>query len=402
MDSYDAVVVGGGPVGCRTASLIADAGFSVCILEEHDIIGEPIQCAGIVSPRVLEIAPYRSCLQNEIFGAEIYSPSGRVMKIEADSPKALIINRSIFDKELAKEAKRAGAEIRCGTKAIGFRRENGRVFVNSVTADAGIEVSAKLIIGSDGVQGGVAKHFSLPRPPKFLIGMVAEAADIEMEREIVKLYTGSAIAPGFFAWVIPTENHRARIGLCVSKKKKKPVNVRACFYSLCRKGGLKSIKLNPDKIEKPMPGAIPVGPVKRTVADNVMLVGDAAGHVKPTSGGGIYIGLRCAEHCASAAIKSLKEHSSRSLSSENLSLYENLWRTDIGGELNRGWVIHRAYSSLNDGQIEQLFDIFNKPNVKKIIEEKGDIDFASNLSRPLLKEAPALMKFAGPFLKSLL
>jgi geranylgeranyl reductase family protein len=398
MEDFDAVIVGGGPVGCRTAEIIASAGFRTCVLEEHDEIGKPVHCAGVVSTRVIDISKFQSSIKNVVHGANVHTPGGRVLTIRSSDPKAFIIDRAIFDRDMAKNAVKTGAELQIATKAAGFSRDNGKIVVNCQQKSESSEIRTKILVGADGMKGKVAKSFNLPGPRAFLLGFGGETTDVKMEADMVEIFSGSGVAPGFFSWVIPAGDGNARIGLCIRKTNDEIKNAHYYFKNLLKLDGVTRLGIREDKLVQLSSGAIPIGIPKKAVCDNVMLVGDAAAQAKPTSGGGIYTGLRCALHCGFTAVEALKEGD---FSEKSLRRYDRAWRGELGSELKKGWLIHSAYSKLDDGKLENVYDIINKPGVIRIIEREGDLDFASSLSRPLLKEAPALIKFAGPLLKSL-
>ena len=124
MRQYDVVIVGGGPVGCLVGKMVSSQGFSVVIFEEHDEVGVPVRCAGLVSPRVLEIADVsKNCILNRITGARIYSPLGKSITIGGDKTHAFSIDRSKFDKDLASQAISAGTEICLGKRVVNVDEE---------------------------------------------------------------------------------------------------------------------------------------------------------------------------------------------------------------------------------------------------------------------------------------
>lgn len=143
------------------------------------------------------------------------------------------------------------------------------------------------------------------------------------------------------------------------------------------------------EIIKHIGGVIPLGILKRTHDSNVMLVGDAAAQVKPTSGGGIYTGLLCANHCSNAALDALKKNN---FTSKFLKNYHKLWFSDIGRELNLGMKFRRIFKSLSDKQFDKYIEKFNDPKITEIISKYGDIDYPSKLVKPLLKNIPSLLK----------
>lgn len=138
-----------------------------------------------------------------------------------------------------------------------------------------------------------------------------------------------------------------------------------------------------------MAGLIPLGVLPQTTADNIMLVGDAASQVKPTSGGGIYTGLVCANHCISIAQNAIENHT---LTDLYLQTYHKNWTKDIGKELSMGMRFRHIFTNLDDDHLDKYLQKLNKPKIIDIINAHGDIDHPSNLVLPLMKQAPSLAK----------
>ncbi|RLF48610.1 MAG: hypothetical protein DRN20_04215 [Thermoplasmata archaeon] len=132
-------------------------------------------------------------------------------------------------------------------------------------------------------------------------------------------------------------------------------------------------------------GVIPLGFLNKTSVPGALIVGDAAAQVKATSGGGIYMAMRCAEHCGRAIIKSLEEEDMRAMRE-----YDKLWKRDVGGELKRDLFIHSIYKELNNDEIGKIMDMLSGNIQKSVIGAFGDIDFPSVLVIPLFLTTPKL------------
>ncbi|MCK5031717.1 MAG: hypothetical protein KAR64_09640, partial [Thermoplasmatales archaeon] len=136
--------------------------------------------------------------------------------------------------------------------------------------------------------------------------------------------------------------------------------------------------------------------LKKTHTSNVMLVGDAAAQVKPTSGGGIYSGLLCGSYCSSVAIEALQKNN---FASQFLKKYHKLWSTDIGRELYLGMKFRKLFKSLTDLQMNKYIEKFQKQKITEIISKHGDIDYPSKLVKPLLKQTPSLIRLLPSIIK---
>ena len=375
MEDYEVIVLGGGPVGLSVARDIALSGFSVLVLEEHPAIGEPLQCSGLVSPDVLHLAGINNDIViNQLKGSLVYSPSGTVMPLMGDKVYALAIDRSSFDYQLYMQALNAGAEVLLSTSAIGLERAGAKVIVKTTSGDKQVLYATKLIIGAEGVNSLVAQFIGMP-PPEIKVRLFAAEAELQNEKcELVKVFLGKSIAPGWFGWIIPLDKQNARVGVGVYDYNS---SLYCCFQLLKESypGIFKDIK-----IKRLTGGIVPLGLIQKTYGSNAMVVGDAACQIKPISGGGLYFGLLCARHCASVAINSLRQ---KNYSEEELSLYQTLWESEIGSEINTGLWYRRIFSNFPDSRIDFILRNLNRPFLRSLILKYGDIDHPSKLSKKL-------------------
>jgi digeranylgeranylglycerophospholipid reductase len=384
---YDAVVAGAGPAGAATARDIAARGFRVLLLEEHRSIGEPNHCSGLVTPRTLQLAGTDdSIVLNRIRGAVIASASGRSVTLNAGATQALVIDRIAFDRQLARQAQCAGAELRTGTRLVDMERTYDGLSLGLEGAGRRERIETRLLIGADGVQSRVARWLGGEAGER----AVGLGALIEMDvtrPEYVEVFAGPSVAPGFFAWLIPVGPQLARLGIATDGSET-PVG---CLTRLrCanpRFAGARVLSWSG--------GVIPLSLVEKPYADNVMLVGDAAGHVKPTSGGGIYAGLVGATHCAATAVQALSDGS---LSGVALSSYHRNWLRELGAEFGRMQLLRRLFLSLSDGDIDRVLLLLRSPLLRRLVEKHGDIDFPSTLLSRLsgLRLDSALRPLAFP------
>ena len=387
MLEYDVVIVGGGPIGGHIASEIASKKFKVAVFEKNKEIGKPINCAGLVTPRVFDILdiPKDPVIQNEIKGANIHSPSGNVLTIGGDKVHALVIDRSKFDKEIIKKSEKKGADVFVNNGVLSAQRIENYVELRTSQKQ---DIKCKLLIGADGPHSKIRDRFALSEPKEFLRGIGAEITNTNLNPNFVEIFVGKNIAPGFFAWIIPTnkKGKEARVGLCISQKTTHPPKQ---YFSNFLKSNLTQQFFEKMEITKYIAGIIPLGALKKTFDSNVLVVGDAAAQVKPTSGGGIFTGLLCANHCSSVTIEALQK---REYTSRILKKYHKLWSDDIGRELYLGMKFRKIYKRLSNKQFDKYIEKFQNPKISEIITKHGDIDYPSKLIKPLLKKTPSLLK----------
>ena len=146
-------------------------------------------------------------------------------------------------------------------------------------------------------------------------------------------------------------------------------------------------------------GGIPLGFPRRTYADNVLVVGDAACQAKAVSGGGIFTSLTCSDFASRTVIEALEAND---YSARVLHRYHKAWTKSIGKELRKDLAIHESFARLRDDQFEELFDIFDSPEMRLLIEKKGDIDFPSKVGWALIREDPRLLKYVGKALRAMI
>jgi geranylgeranyl reductase family protein len=386
--NYDVLVVGGGPAGAIAAKYAALDGASTLMIEEHASIGSPVQCTGLISTAALnecEIGEGNFVL-NKMKGAFVYAPNGEELKVEGKDVKAYVIDRKIFDRALVERALNAGADILLKTRFVDMEKRKISVISNGEQ----MEIHADIVIGADGIQSSVGRAAGLPRCEKILSGIQFEAPYDATHPEFVEIFTGNDIAPGFFAWAVPFKGF-ARIGLA----KNQGAPARYYLENLI-KHPIVAARYRGSRTEFVL-GGIPLGPPKKTVAGNVVLVGDAAGQVKPTSGGGIYMGAVCAKIAGEVAAKASRKEA-------GLEEYEKRWRSAVGKELAIGMRIHKSLGELSDENLNEFVAFLNKPEVRDVITEYGDMDHPSILLRKLIRSGDKrqLIKLLGVVFKTLL
>lgn len=387
MEDPDLVVVGGGPVGSSVAAQTAS--FSTTVVEEHPKIGSPVQCTGLVHPRVVEMAGAKGSIVNSISGFKLFFPGGRVLDVRSDEVKAHVIDRGAFDRRCCDRAVKEGADVLTDRKFVGFERDGGKLRVRLAGPDGAEELTTSLLIGADGYKSKVGEAAGIGPAKEIVRGIQMDLDAVLEEQGKVEVYLGNDIAPGFFAWVLPCGEF-TRVGLCVSQGSEAPSKY---LSELIKRRGLQGAK----RLQT-YSGAIPIGPPKSTHADNVLIVGDAAAQVKPLSGGGLFTGMRAAKWAALTAVDALEEGD---LSASYLSSYEERWRSDIGKEVERGLLVRKVFTKMSDRKLDEVGRLLDRDDAREVLST-GDIDFPSKLARPLLKTVPTLIKFSPQALGSLL
>lgn len=244
-----------------------------------------------------------------------------------------------------------------------------------------------LLIGADGCNSTVARWMGIPPGP--VIRCVGIDAYVPNQGgDMAQVLVGSDVAPGWFAWIIPLGGDLARIGIgCDPERSRLPVG------ELLRRllAALGSADSDVEPVAR-VGGFIPLyyangGPPSPMSASNVMLVGDAARQVKPTSGGGIYASLVAARWASQVAMQALK---TGDFSAERLSVYDAGWRSGLGAELHRETDLRRLFLQLDDRKLNRLIRVLRLPGAQHLIRRYGDIDYQTPLFSRLLRLVPAL------------
>lgn len=385
--NYEVVVVGAGPAGAIAAKYAALNGAKTLLIEEHASIGSPVQCTGLISTKALKECELGegNFIFSKIRGAFVYAPNGEETCIQGKDIKAYVIDRKILDRALVELALDKGVDILLGTRFIDMDNKKISVLSNGEKK----EIRGEIIIGADGIQGNVGRVAGLSRCEKFLSGIQFEAPYIPKDPEYVEIFTGNEIAPGFFGWAVPFSG-MARIGLA------KNLGLAARYYlEKLLKNPIVASRYKGSRTEHVV-GGIPLGPPRKTISGRVMLVGDAAGQVKPTSGGGIYMGAICARIAGQVAASASRKECS-------IDEYEKKWRSTVGRELDIGMRIHKSIGKLSDENLNEFITFLNKPEIKDVITEYGDMDHPSVLLQKLMKTGNKLqlIKFMGVAFKTL-
>ncbi len=389
LERGEALVIGGGPAGLLAAREMAKRGLEVTVIEEHPEIGEPNHCAGLLSIEGLKrigVEPSPSFIHNRVKGGRVISPGGMIIEFKDTRDRAYVVDRAAFDRRLAEQAMEAGVEIKEGLRARELILKGGKV---EGARGRGWEFMAGVTIDAEGGARTLARQLGLVRAGDgALTGVNVEVSGVDVDPEMVEVWLGGSIAPGFFAWVIPLGSGEARCGLAC-KTGDAPRRLER-FVERRFKGGRMGPIRGGNLFIK--------GPIKRTYGDGIILVGDAAGQTKPTTGGGVILGGICAIEAGRTAAEALMRGDP---SSSLLRGYQESWRKILGREFSQMLATRRAFERLSDQQIDRIFRTVKEEGwIMDILLsqlKEADMDMQSGFIGQILRE-PRITKI---LLKSL-
>jgi digeranylgeranylglycerophospholipid reductase len=366
------IVVGGGPSGLHTATLLSNFGLSVVLFEEHSEIGKGVVCSGVVSKEAfLRYDLPKESIVGKIKDAELFSPGGMCLPYSHPETAALVVDRHIFDGKLSERASASGAEIWLNSKVVTLSVENRFVEVILKTPEGENRIRAQVVVIATGMNFKLQTILGLGRPKKIIKGIQIETKAEHIEQ--LRVYFGSRFSNGFFGWAIPLMNRRMRVGVMTEGNALEGLknvlsnisttNCDSCTGMVKRRG-------------------IAFGFIPRSYSDRIVVVGEAAGQIKTTTGGGIYYGLLGAEIASDVINKAFKKGN---FQGRTLSEYQRLWRRSLGREIVFGEYFHKFYSKLDDNSIDALFEAAEQDNFFSFISENGKFDWHKNAVTTILR-----------------
>jgi geranylgeranyl reductase family protein len=372
----DVAIIGAGPAGLTTARVLASRGHDVVVLEEHGEVGIPVHCTGVLGLDAFSEFPLPShAILGTAHVATFIAADGSSVSVDAERAKAAVVDRAAFDQGLADAGLAAGAEIRRGARVGSIVAADGGV---TLTVDGGGTVQARSAVLACGANYRFNRQLGLGVPRAFV-----QSAQLEQPVEgpaSVEVHLGREVAPAGFAWAVPFERDGAphtRIGLmCESRAL---AHFRRFAARLRERFGAAS-----DEWPDPRLKILPLGPVARTFAPRLLAVGDAAGLVKPTTGGGIYYSLVSGQIAADTLDEALRADDLREA---RLRRYEVEWRERLGAEIRIGLAFRTLTARMNDRAIDAVIELARIDGVIPMLRQTADFNWHRQSALALLKHA---------------
>jgi digeranylgeranylglycerophospholipid reductase len=366
----DVVVVGAGPAGSMTAKWAAKGGADVLMIEKRQEIGAPVRCGEGISRAWLDevgITVDPKWVAREVRGAKIVSPGGHTLVVDekqAGNEVGWVVDRVFFDKALARDAAKAGAEIKLKTSATSLLMDDGKIAgVKAVSNGEPVEIHAGCVVGADGFESQIGRWAGIETSLMaydITTCYQYRLTNLDYDPDYCEFLLGS-VAPGGYAWIFPKNEDTANVGLGVLLPKlKQPGEVKAYLD--------KFIATDP-RLKKGQPleavsGAVSVcAPLDSVTKDHLLLVGDSARQIDPITGGGIANSC-IAGMCAGKALG--KGAQAKDFTMNVLQEYEDAWRARLENKLWRDWMAKEKLVTLDDKTLDKIVEAIASVDLKKI------------------------------------
>lgn len=368
-------VVGAGPAGSTAAEVVAASGTEVLLIDRKGEIGGPVQCGGFLPeafeleglmprarlPQTLREIPER-CILHRTELQRIYSPSGEYRQFAV---AGRVLDRRAYDRYLAARAARAGARILPATRA---RLEDGMMHLSGHFRG---KVRPQVIIGADGPRSVVSRAMGNPAQETGIC-LEYEMVDVNIDTKAAEMYFSAYYAPGGYAWIIPLGQDTANVGIGVRSSYmagQKPSSILGRFI---REHPVAAEKLADGQVLAVMRGLVPSGGSCGVIQkSNMLLAGDAAGHVMATSGGGIPL--------AAVAGRVAGETAAANLQGEmDLSSYASRIHEEFGTQLSRSVRIRKMVDMAmkSDRLMNALFAALSPEQMKSVMRAQIPVPLA--------------------------
>jgi flavin-dependent dehydrogenase len=325
------------------------------ILEEDPVVGKFRRCTSICSESGLHSTgvPFSEATLNYVHGAVFHSRNEDIT-VNLKTKKAIVFDRQIFDERSVSRAVSAGAELRLGSRVTSFRQ-------NNLSTSEG-SIGAKVIIGADGAASSTAAAYHFPVIKRFVYCYEAEITNADVaHKDLVEVFFDNREIPGFFGWIVPVDERTARVGFGVNDVSKL-MRAKNDFFNRKEVSPYKS-----GETIREFHAAIPVKPRASTQKGNVILVGDAAGQTKSTTGGGLVFGSLCAQEAG----ESVAGH----ISDEKELDYERRWRNKYGFTLSLHRNLRRLADNVDNSFIDLAISLNKNPISLSLLSHFGDMDY---------------------------
>jgi digeranylgeranylglycerophospholipid reductase len=390
---YDVIIVGAGPAGSVTARFAAEAGAKVLLIDRRPEIGIPVLCGEGISQRIDQwnMLEGTDWIATKMDGAKIYAPDDTMVTLSkemAGNETGYVVYRDRFDKELARQAGKAGAEILLKTEAIDLLRNKEKITGIKVKQFGEVfDIEANLIVGCDGVESKIGKRAGINtavKPIDLETCFQYTLENVDWPEDYCEFYLGKKRAPGGYVWVFPKGKGEFNVGIGVLASLSSPGKPKAL---------LDQFIANHPNLKKGSPirmltGAVSVAKPVETVRDNLLLVGDAARHADAITGGGLTTSLEGGKIAGEVIGEAIEN---QQFDSEFLQTYEKRWKQAFGQKLLRNYVVKEIMLDMDDKTLNMLAD--------SLKDYKFEEFSTLSLIKALVLKHPTLLMKLKPLMK---
>ena len=371
---YDVIIIGAGPAGSVAALELASAGSRVALVDHRRRIGDKL-CTGVIGAECAERFPAPpELIRHRASAAVIHAPGGARYTVSRQSAPALVVDRVAYVARIARRAADAGADLHLGQRVDGIEKtERG---VSALTRDGDgnrrrLDGSLVLVAGGFGHALGEMAGIESSRVSEYLMGCQVEVQTDDLRH--TEVFVGERVAPTAFGWLAPVSTSAALLGVVSRRGARRGLDRLSQELAA---SGRAAFRLG--EVRK---WGIPIKPIRKTYADRALALGDAAGFVKPTTGGGIYYAMVSGELAARAALDAMGEGD---LSARSLSRYQKAWKREFGDELRVGYYARTLFETMDDRQLDLLMETFLSPEMQESVVNAPDFSFDRH-SRTILR-----------------
>jgi len=390
---YDAVIVGAGPAGSVTARFAAESGAKVLLIDRRPEIGVPVLCGEGISQRIdnWHMLDGTDWIATKMDGAKIYSPDDTrvtLSKEMAGNETGYVVYRDLFDKELARQAGKAGADLLLKTEAIELLKKKGEINGVKVNQfDESFDIEADIVVGCDGVESKVGSWGGINTKLKAIdleTCFQYTLENVNWPEDYCEFYLGKKRAPGGYIWIFPKGKGEFNVGIGILASLSSPGKPKALLDEFIQ-GHAELKKGNPIRM---LTGAVSVAKPVETVRDHLLLVGDAARHADAITGGGLTTSLEGGK-IAGEVIGEAVEN--QQFDKNFLERYQKRWKEVFGQKLLRDYVVKEILLDMDDKTLNMLAD--------SLKDYKFEEFSTLSLVKALVLKHPTLLMKLKPLMK---
>ena len=390
---YDVTIIGAGPIGSTLAYELAKEDINVCLIDKKKVIGLPLQCAGIINKRVLDVNQFPDeLILNKAKGAVLHSKN-HSLSVSKEEDQAIIIDRVALDQFLYNRAIENGVDSYLSSKVLAIDDVEGKVSFQNESTEKSIK--SKIIVGADGPLSIVSSAFGNDFDYYCASQYLVKIEEDNNQMSFVDLYAYGDLFPGFI-WQIPVSENIFRIGLFSNYDYKRQNEILNDFL-------MNEFQYENYEIIEKYKGKIPIYNKENKLFKNrALIIGDAASQVKPTTGGGLLIGFEAVRKAKKAIVNALDSEDFNSLNLEKethddkeilqncLKSYQDDFEERFIKEFSYQFKVQKTLCTLSDDDLDYFFEELKEKEADKLISEYGDMDNQSILVKEFLKRGLVL------------